>query len=256
MREQFHAQVDNEFSGGHAWATFHDRCRELIVSNRYTEVCEVGGGRTPLFMPGEVDELSLHYTILDISQTELDHAPANYHVVRADISDLGISGGYDFMFSKMLAEHVADGAAMHRNILRLLNPGGIAFHFFPTLYHPVFVVNRIMPELLSRTALLRLSSNRASDSKFPAYYSQCYGPSARRRALYEAMGYQVVEYRPFYGTAYLRRVPVLRSLEDAFGRVAAGRRSPHFSSYAWLILRKPAIAAMSPGQVPVAAPPR
>ena len=46
----------------------------------------------------------------------------------------------------MLAEHVPDGYRFHSNLFELLKPGGVAFHFMPTLYSPPFVINRLLPE--------------------------------------------------------------------------------------------------------------
>jgi len=36
----------------------------------------------------------------------------------------------DFIFSKMLAEHVRDARAFHRNTFKALQPGGISAHLF------------------------------------------------------------------------------------------------------------------------------
>ena len=232
--------VNNALSTGYAFAHFKDRCRQLIVDHELTQLGDVGGGRLPMFSPPEIEELGVRYVLLDASQAELDFAPVNYQKVCADICDPRLEAGYDLLFTKMLAEHVKDGAAMHRNILRLLVPGGMAFHFFPTLYHPAFLVNRVVPERLGRAAVAGLRQGPAKEFiKFPAYYSHCYGPTPRSHRFFTNLGYEVLEYQPFYGSSYLGRIPLLREVEDAFARACAKWQSGTFTAFAWLLLRKP-----------------
>jgi len=239
MTNFFHDESDNQLSTSYAHSHFKEHCREIIVANHYTAICELGGGRRPLFELDEIHELGVDYTILDVSQHELDLAPEGYKKVCADICSSEVAGSYDFVFSRLLAEHVPDGDVMHQNVRKLLRDGGTAFHFFPTLYHPAFVLNWLAPEWITRRAIPVLTPFRHRESKFPAHYSQCYGPTRKMFSHFADLGYIVQKYRPFYGTNYLTRVPVMRLAEDKFSRRAARRRSPLFSSFAWLILRKP-----------------
>ena len=228
-------------SAAHA-ANFHkDFIRDLIVSERLHSICEVGGGRSPLFSVDEVNDLQLDYTLLDVADTELRNAPGGYNTVCADICQIGFGGDdgrYDLIFSIMLAEHVSSGAAMHRNVHRLLRPRGYAFHYFPTLFNPAFVVNKLLPERASFWLLRLLLRGRSRLKKFPARYSWCVGPSRRNVDRLERLGYEVVQYRAFYGTSYLSQVPILGKIERSFHRLAEQRRSRLFTSYAWLLLRK------------------
>src|SRR5260370_23585469 len=158
-----------------------EHCRQLIVANRFTTVREIGGGRSPLFSRDQAIALGLDYTILDISDTELQAAPDHVKKIVADIGALDVKdfpARYDFMFSRMLAEHVSDGTAMHKNVLHLLRPGGMVFHFFPTLFTPAFVANWLLPERAARRVLFFLFPWRRKDStaKFPARYSKGFWP--------------------------------------------------------------------------------
>src|SRR5438445_13718226 len=87
-----------------------DHCRQLIASNGFTTVCEIGGGRSPLFGRDEALAMGLDYTILDISDTELRAAPDHVKKIQSDIvaRDRDNAVRYDIMFSRMLAEHVCD----------------------------------------------------------------------------------------------------------------------------------------------------
>ena len=228
-----------ELSYDTAFCEFGGQCERLIATNGLREVCEVGAGRFPLFEPNQVRALGIKYTINDVSNEQLDFAPPGYTKLCLDICQAlprDLYGNFDFIFTKTVAEHVPSGDAMHRNIHLMLKPGGIAFHFFPTLYYPPYLLNARLPEFLGRP-IVRWLLHR--DIKFRAYYSMCLGPSARMRRFLEGIGYQILEFRPFYGAGYLRRVPVLRAVERNLSQWAARRRNPFLSSFAYLTLRKP-----------------
>ena len=231
-------------AGSHAdeaWAGHEQLCVEVIGGGGHRTVCEIGGGRTPLLRLDQVRELDVEYTVMDVSQGELDEAPEGYETVCADICDPGVAHlgeRFDVVLSRMVAEHVPDGLSMHRNVFGLLRPGGVAFHFFPTLFTPVFVANRLVPDRVTRGLQHRFAAR--PEPKFPARYSLCRGPTPRAVATLTGMGYVVEEYRPFYGTDYLKSVPLLGALDNAVAGWAARRRNPYLSSYAYLRLRKPA----------------
>jgi SAM-dependent methyltransferase len=224
-----------------AYHTHKERMRDLIVRNGYRRVGEIGGGRHPLFDPDEVGAMGLDYTIIDVTQDELDRAPAGYSKLCADIGTVSLEGleeRFDFVFSVYLAEHVKDGARMHRNIYAMLRPGGRAFHYFPTLFSPIFVLNRLMPDRLTQLAKTAIDPSLRGHPKFPAYYSKCLGPTPRMHRFFAELGYDVEAYEPFYGTDYFRKIPVLRRLDAWLTAWAARRRNPYLTSYAFLVLRK------------------
>jgi len=105
----------------------------------------------PMLTTDFISSRNLDYVILDISENELGKAPDQYKKLAQDImaNDLSSTERFDLVFTRMLAEHVKDGELLHRNVYSLLNPGGFAVHFFPTLYAVPFLVNRLLPETLS-----------------------------------------------------------------------------------------------------------
>ena len=142
---------------------------QRIESADARDVCEVGGGANPAVSLEDID--GLRYTILDVSAEELAEAPNAYRKLEADVSSRTSERG------AVRHRLQPDGArARHRSAhvppQRLRDPahGGVAFHFFPTLYARV----RRQPPASSRlveAALLRLQPHRdrgGVHGKFPA----------------------------------------------------------------------------------------
>ena len=227
-----------------AWGNYDQRLREAIRSGGFKRIIEVGGGANPSFPREEVAALGLEYTLLDISAEELAKAPAGYHKLCLDIAapNPGLEqGGYDFAFSRMLAEHVRDGEQLHRNVARLLRAGGQAMHFFPTMWAPPFVANRLLPERAADKLLswLTPSRDRFRQAKFPAYYNWCRGPSRKQIRRFESLGYSVQAYDGYFGhVQYYQHVPLLRSLHLRWSRHLTSHPVPSLTSFAVLHLQK------------------
>ena len=231
-----------------AWAGYTPYVEDLIIRSGAHRVLELGGGANPAIPLEFLREHEVEYTVLDISPGELAKAPAGYRKVCGDIGSAqlaleGIEGRHDLIFSKMLAEHVKDGEQMHRNVFRLLAPGGKAVHYFPTLYAPPFVVNLIFPEALADRLLQWLEPGREKEGnkgKFPAYYSWCRGPTHRQFARLQGLGYVVEEYVGFFGHGtYYRRIPGMREMHRWFSGWLINHPLPALTSASYVVLSKP-----------------
>jgi SAM-dependent methyltransferase len=232
-----------------AWTGHAATLRRLIEHCGARSVCEIGGGANPALPLAYAAERGIDYAILDISPAELDKAPAGYRKLAADIAGdrLPVADRFDFVFSKMLAEHVASGRAFHRNVFRLLAPGGHAFHFFPTLYAPAFVANRLLPDDVSDLALQAFAPrDRHRHGKFPARYSWCRGPTPAQLERLAAVGYEVVSYRGFFGHDYYRRIPPLHWASRRAAAYLCRHPWAPLTSFAFVLLRRPSGAAERP----------
>lgn len=237
-----------------AWVGYGDYVQNTIIKTRARRVLELGGGANPALPLEFVEDNAIEYTVLDISAVELAKAPDGYKKICSDIGSTrmefeGNDGSYDLVFSKMLAEHVKNGEQMHRNVFRLLAPGGRAVHYFPTLYAPPFVLNRIIPEALADRLLQWLEPGREKEGnkgKFPAYYSWCRGPTKRQLQRFRSLGYGVEEYVGFFGhNAYYQRIPVVRSLHRRLSEWLVTHPMPGLTSSVYVILTKPANGAVN-----------
>jgi SAM-dependent methyltransferase len=209
------------------------------------KVCELGGGARPAIDVDFLDRHELDYLVVDISASELEKAPPEYKTLVGDVSSPNFratqrAGQYDVVFSRVLAEHVRDAPSFHANVRRLLRPGGTAMHFFPTLWWPPFVVNRILPESISEPLLLRIEPWRqrsGSKGKFPAYYHWCYGPTKSQVKRFASVGFAIEHCVAYFGESSHAPGPVLTRLNQAWTDFMMRRPNYHFTSYATYTLQ-------------------
>ncbi len=228
-----------------AWQNVKSTIQAAIIESGAKRVLEVGAGANPLFPEEFLIAHKLDYTALDISATELAKAPDCYRKMVTNICDdkLPVDQQFDFIFSRMLAEHVPSGEAFHRNVYKLLAPGGRAFHFFPTMWAPPYVLNRFLPERLAEALLHLFQRGRERHGKvgkFPAFYSWCRGPLPGQIKKFEALGYQVESYIGHFGhRGYYLKFPPLLKVHDWLTGWLLANPQPWLTSFAYLTLRRP-----------------
>jgi SAM-dependent methyltransferase len=229
---------------GDLYRSYPSTLVELAKGQGATAVAELGGGARPVLGDEGSWSFVANRVIYDVEAGELDKATDRVDKREADLCQPlhDDAGCYDLVFSKMLCEHLPDPEVFHRNCFHLLRPGGISVHFFPTLYASPFLLNRIIPERTARRLLRLLQPGRLDDPKtrkFPAYYRWCHGPTRRSMERFEAIGFQVEEWRTGFGHDYYKRVAPLQALETAKARALVRHPVRHLSAYAVTILRKP-----------------
>jgi len=89
-------------------------------------------------------------------------------------------------------------------------------------------------------ALLQLVAPRDKEQfgKFPAYYHWCRGPIKRQIQRLESVGYEVVEYKGFFGHNYYERVPLFREAHKLKTHFLLKHPIPWLTSYAIVVLKK------------------
>jgi SAM-dependent methyltransferase len=230
------------------WAWDHYEATILALAQRFglRSLCEIGGGRDPLFTLDEARGHGLELVVNDIDAGELALTPKGLRTARFDIAgDLSEPdverGGYDMMVSRMVFEHVHDVERAWTNIHALLAPGGVGLAFMPTLWAPVFALNHVLPEKASRAivhALFPARRDGGGDPKFPAFYDWCRGSRSRLAPMLHRAGFEDVHVQPFWGHGYFERMPVLRQADHAFNRFAAKTGWAAMTTYAYVAVRK------------------
>ena len=232
------------FSDFPGWAGAERWISSLIRANGARSVLEIGAGANPTLPLERLAELDVaQYTTNDVSAAELSKAPRGYDTLCADFTDpaLALPQQYDFICSRMVNEHVRDGEIYYRNIYRALRPGGVTAHAFSTLYALPFLVNRLMPEWISGALLNAFAPrDRHQHDKFRAYYSWSRGPTAHQRRRFERLGFEILEYRGFFGHRYYeRRLSPLHRAELMKERWLLRHPIPQLTAYATVVLRRP-----------------
>lgn len=228
-----------------AFGTYRDKLSDIIRRFESPSILELGGGRTPSFLLEELPTNLASYTVNDISESELALTGPGYAKACFDATgDVSrFSNQYDVVFSRTLAEHVRSGKLMHENVLKLLKPGGIAFHMIPTLFCVPFVVNKLVPNAVGQGMLRVLNPHRREDHPdyqpvFKAHYSWCYGSRSRMERLLKSVGFSDVKIKTFYGHDYFRRVPLIRQVDNAISYFAWKADISAYGSYAHIMAFK------------------
>lgn len=231
------------------WSGAPSLVASIIEREGSTSVLEIGAGANPTLSPAELDAHGLRYTTNDVSATELAKADSAYETLLLDMATATPTTlpaeAFDLVFSRMVNEHVADGERYYQNIFDVLRPGGVTAHCFSTLYALPFVANRLFPERLASPVLDIVNPrDRYQHDKFPAHYSWCRGPSMRMIDRLSRLGYEIMEYRGYFGHRYYEHPALtpLRTIEEAKTSWLCRHPIPALTSYAVVILRKPRYA--------------
>jgi SAM-dependent methyltransferase len=245
-REQAKRKLDDteNFPG---WEKASDYLKHLIVQNGFRVVGDIGGGAHPMLDADFVARQRLSYTVFDISQAELDKAPPQYDKVQMDIScgkadfeAKNVRGDFDLLFSHMFLEHIEKSEQAHMNFARMLKPGGLSVHFYPSPNNFPLTLNRIIPENLSTGIVRRLQNNRDVDGiqgKFRAFYKNCGAPSAKLEEKFDSLGFDLVQHVGYVGHHYYRRIPPMAAFEKQLRAMLLKMQVP-MTTYNLLVLRK------------------
>ena len=241
-----------EFPG---WQRAPGYLKSLLAEYGCSHILEVGSGANPTLAPEDLRDYAPRYVTSDLSEDELLKTDSAFERLVLDLSttviDSALLNKFDCVFSRMVGEHVRDGEQYHKNIFRVLRPGGIAVHCFSTLGALPFAVNRILPDWAA-DRLLQIFAPRDTykHSRFKAYYSWGSGPSNKMIARFESLGYEVIEYTGYYGHGYYRtRLAWLDRIERIKSQFLLHHPLPQLCSYATLVLRKPIDISFTPEPV-------
>ena len=224
--------------------------RKLMQSG-VKRICDVGGGANPVAAVTDIKRVGVEYVVLDASREELAKAPPEYDTVVIDLDDrvaverlVAERGPFDVVVSRWTAEHVPRGRHFHEQVHRLLRPRGIALHLFPTLYSPVFVLNRVLPPPVTAFVVPHIDKTGrepgGAHETFRPYYSWCRGPTRHQLERLASVGFTVRRYVGFFGHPYYERAMPIRSMHEALSRWLIHHPVPALTSYALVVLERDA----------------
>lgn len=227
------------------WKGYDGFVRQLAQREGVDRVAELGGGANPVIADPAQWGFAGHRVVIDISAGELAKAQGDVETRVADLCRpiADEHNTYDLLFSKMLCEHLPDARTFHQNCFNLLKPGGLSVHYFPTLYTFPFVVNKLMPERAARAVVDKVQPGRlqlGTMDKFPAYYRWTTGPTKRAIRRFNSVGFEVEQWHGAFGHHYYHVLKPLAAMERAKTRFLLKHPVPALTSFAAVVLRKPA----------------
>ncbi len=225
------------------WAGAPALFESVITEHGCRRILEIGAGSNPTLPSEFVKSKNLSYVISDSNAVELRKTNTGFEKLVLDLSAKAInpslSESFDCVMSRMVSEHISNGAQYHRNIYNILHPGGISAHCFSTLWNLPLAANRFLPEDVGSVLQSIFSPRDELHGKFKAYYSWSRGPTPSMLRRFENIGFEVIEYVGYFGHNYYLRIPWLHRLELQKAKLLLRYPIPQFCSYAMLVVRKP-----------------
>jgi SAM-dependent methyltransferase len=232
---------DHKYMGG--GASFSPFIESLIIAHSLKRICEIGAGANPTITPEIVQKHGLLYRALDKSEGEVNKSGMQkMSIVDVCATNIEIPGSpFDMIFSQAVAEHFSNATNAYQNMIAALAPGGLCVHQFSTLFSLPFLLNRFLPDAVSDFLLNRFAHrDREKHGKFKAYYSHCRGPVADQINFFTSLGYDVLEYRAYFGHNYYQsKLPLLHFLEEKKTQLLVKWPLAYFTSYACVVLQRP-----------------
>ena len=225
------------------WQMAEEYFQSIITRYSCGRILEVGAGSNPTLSPQFVRDRGLSYVVSDSNAEELRKTNVAFDRLVLDLSaksiDPALVGTFDCVLSRMVAEHIPDGGQYHRNVYKVLRPGGVSAQCFSTMWALPFVANRLLPQKLGRALQNFFSYRDDLHGKFTAYYSWSRGPTNSMLRRFEAIGFEVIDYTGYFGHNYYLRMPRLHQLEALKSRWLLRFPIPQLCAYATFVLRKP-----------------
>ncbi len=211
-----------------------------MEQNKGCKVLEIGAGASPYLDKETIKKYNLKYTISDIDSEQIRPEIDPYYSIKIfDAGSEKLDQTFDLILSHMVLEHIKSPEKFHDNIKKMLAPAGRSIHFFATKYGVPSISNTLLPSKFTEWIVYRLQKRDPKlEGKFPAYYRQCYGPTASAKRWFKTQGYSIILYNGYLGHGYLYHVPVLNFIEQQWNKFIKKLASPYFTSNAILVLQK------------------
>ncbi|HEY1261459.1 MAG TPA: class I SAM-dependent methyltransferase [Stellaceae bacterium] len=155
----------------------------LMNSRPGQTVLDIGGGKDCPFLPFVTEPAAHRVIAIDCSEEELRGNTQLQQKVVADVAAAPLplrDGSADLVVSRSVVEHLQDNAAFFGNCARMLRPGGVVVHTFPCKFAPFALLNKLLPNRVSRRLLAWFQPAWVDTCGFLAYYDRCYYSAIRR----------------------------------------------------------------------------
>jgi ubiquinone/menaquinone biosynthesis C-methylase UbiE len=185
-RELPQAQIDLQVE-------YERRVTECMNAAPGLVVLDVGSGKRCHFARHRWPSLRTRIVGLDVSADELSpNVDVDAKVVWSAEQPLPFADeSADLIVSRSTLEHFPRVEPFLAEAYRVLTPGGITIHVFPSKWAAFSVINRVLPNAWSRVLIDRLLPVRSREIGFVAHYDHCTARSMERAM--SRHGFEVVE---------------------------------------------------------------
>ena len=139
-------------------------------------ILDIGGGRECPFLPFVKNPAAYLIVAVDYSDGQLRF---NYDLNQKVVADAASpafpfrEGSVDLIVSRSVVEHLYDNTAFFANCARVLRPGGTMIHTFPCKLAPFSLLNRMLPNRVTKRLIAYFYPEWADECGFVAYYDFC-----------------------------------------------------------------------------------
>jgi 2-polyprenyl-6-hydroxyphenyl methylase/3-demethylubiquinone-9 3-methyltransferase len=202
-------------------------------------VVDVGGGKSCPFAKYRRPELGTRIVAVDISEDEIVH---NRDVDDRRVGDITkelpfAPGEVDMVVSRSVLEHLEDLEAFIDASARVLKPGGMFIHLLPSRFAPFAVLNRALPNWLSRRIVYFFHPETVGINGFPAFYDRCYDSALSR--LLAARGFATEECKiGYYQSQYFNFLFPLYVVSVSYEMLMLATRARNLGAYILIVARK------------------
>ncbi len=247
-------KIPDNFGPDNAWNNYKSLLTKELEEirskkNPKEKICvlEIGAGKFSSLTDELKNKYDVKLTGLDISEEELRNNTLNDSCIIYDATDANYKEElkdfrqkFDLVLSKMFLEHINKPEITHKLICYCLKPNGIAVHFYPALFEPAFVFNKLVPERLTGRIIRALSSQRDAIGVFPAYYKNCRAFNNNLINFYKTCGFSLKTETVHYSTDYFSFLFPLNALYLPIFLLFSRLKCKIFASYVICSLKKDA----------------
>lgn len=183
------------------WESYATQAGAIANSAEPAKVVDVGAGRTTPYAPAIADATT-ELIGIDVLGDDL---AANQLLTRYIVCDFVKHGipkeaeGAGLVTSRMVIEHVPDLENFAQSVYRTLAPAGRTVHLFAARYSIFAILNRLLPDSLSRRVLFALRPESVEVGGFPTFYDHTHAKAAK--SVFERAGMINVEIEVSYQTS-------------------------------------------------------
>jgi hypothetical protein len=204
--------------------------KNIITSQRFRRVVEIGGASRPLFDKCELDS----YTGVDIDSSFCWSKIYTHYYNQSCEERLPDHVKGDLVVSKYVLEHVFDNKKTFLNLKRLTAQGGVSVHLLPLGFHPFSLANRLIGNHVARKLIPILRPGTETITGYPAFYHLCNCVQLERSLRELDLKFKV---KYFYGAEdYFGFFAPLGISIHIFNRVCSLLRLKIFASNAVLVI--------------------